>query len=260
MKKMQPKKSAKTVPLVSIVMPVFNKADFVGDAIRSIQNQTYKNQELIVIDDRSTDDTRKILRQFKDSDRIRIIFCKKNGGVAKARNRGIVEARGDFLCFIDADDLWEPDKISRQLEFMRKKNATFSFASYVFADANGVPNDKIVHVPATITYRQALKNTTIWTSTVMLDMTKLSKKDVEMPDVGSEDTATWWKVLKKVGKAYGLDEVMAIYRRSSGTLSSNKLVAVKRIWHLYRKSEGLNVIRSSTSFVGWAFNAVRRRV
>lgn len=259
MKQPQPKKSVKYYPLVSIVMPAFNKADFIGDAVRSILAQTYKNWELIIVDDHSTDDTRKVLKQF-DSEKIRVIACKKNGGAAKARNRGIREARGTFLCFIDADDLWEPDKISRQLAFMAKKNAAFSFASYVFADANGVPKEKIVKVPATITYRQALKNTTIWTSTVMFDMRKLTKKDVEMPDVKSEDTATWWRVLKKVGKAYGMPDVMAIYRRSEKTLSSNKLVAIKRIWYLYRKSEGLDVIRSSANFMGWAFNAVRRRV
>lgn len=240
-------------------MPTFNSANFVSDAVQSILDQTYKNWELIVVDDHSTDNTTKILRKF-DSEKIRVITCKKNGGAAKARNRGIREAKGAFLCFIDADDLWEPDKISRQLAFMAKKNAAFSFASYAFADANGIPNGKIVNVPATITYRQALKNTTIWTSTVMFDMRKLSKKDVEMPDVKSEDTATWWRVLKKVGKAYGMPDVMAIYRRSEKTLSSNKLVAIKRIWYLYRKSEGLDVVRSSANFMGWAFNAVRRRV
>lgn len=260
MKQSKPKKSAKTTPLVSIVMPAFNSEEFICDAVDSVLAQTYENWELIIVDDHSTDNTRKVLKKFESFNKIRVITCKKNGGAAKARNRGIAEARGSFLCFIDADDLWEPDKLSRQLVFMSKKGAAFTFTSYTFADANGVPNGKIVHVPSTITYKQALRNTMIWTSTVMLDMTKLSKKDVEMPDVESEDTATWWKVLKKVGKAYGLDEVMAIYRRSGGTLSSNKLVAVKRIWNLYRKSEGLNVVRSSTSFVGWAFNAVRRRV
>ena len=260
-KKKQLRKFVKQSPLVSIVMPAFNSEKFIASAVRSILAQTYENWELIIVDDHSTDGTRKVLKKFDPFDKIRVISCKKNGGAAKARNRGIAEARGAFLCFIDADDLWEPDKLRRQLTFMRKKDAAFSFASYVFADANGVPNDKIVHVPATITYRQALKNTTIWTSTVMLDMTKLSKKDVEMPDVRrGQDTATWWKVLKKVGKAYGLDEIMAIYRRSDGSLSSNKITALKRTWNLYRNVEHLNVFRSSFCFVFYCLNAVRRRV
>lgn len=260
MKQAQPKKFTNSTPLVSIVMPAHNAAEFIGDTVNSILAQTYKNWELIIVDDCSTDNTRKILKKF-DSEKIRVIFCKKNGGAAKARNRGICEARGSFLSFIDADDLWEPDKLSRQLKFMAKKNATFSFTSYVFADANGVPNDKVVKVPATITYRQALKNTTIWTSTVMFDMTKLTKKDVEMPDVRrGQDTATWWKVLKKVDKAYGLNEIMAIYRRTDGSLSANKITALKRTWNLYRNVEHLNVIKSSFCFAFYCFNAVKRRV
>lgn len=260
-KKKQPKKFVKQFPLVSIVMPAFNSADFIGDAVQSILAQTYENWELIIVDDHSTDNTRKVLKKFESFNKIRVITCKKNGGAAKARNRGIAEARGSFLCFVDADDLWEPDKLRRQLTFMRKKDAVFSFASYAFADARGVPNGKIVHVPATITYRQALKNTTIWTSTVMLDMTKLTKKDVEMPDVRrGQDTATWWKVLKKVGKAYGFDEIMAIYRRTGTSLSSNKITALKRTWNLYRNVEHLNVFVSSFCFAFYCFNAVKRRM
>jgi len=261
MKQSKLKKSAKTTPLVSIVMPAFNSEEFICNAVDSVLAQTYENWELIIVDDHSTDNTRKVLKKFESFNKIRVITCKKNGGAAKARNRGIAEARGSFLCFIDADDLWEPDKLSRQLAFMSKKGAAFTFTSYTFAGANGVPNGKIVHVPSTITYKQALRNTTIWTSTVMLDMTKLSKKDVEMPDVRrGQDTATWWKILKKVEKAYGLNEVMAIYRRSDRTLSSNKITALKRTWNLYRNVEHLNVFKSSFCFVFYCLNAVRRRV
>lgn len=240
-------------------MPAHNAAEFIDDAIHSVLGQTYENWELLVVDDASDDNTLEVVKQFGDA-RIRVIKSLRNGGAAKARNRGVRAARGAVLCFIDADDLWQPGKLAAQLEFMKEKDAAFVFASYVFADSKGRPNGKVVRVPETITYRQALRNTTIWTSTVMFDMRKLSKKDVEMPDVRSEDTATWWKVLRKVGRAYGIYNVMAIYRRSGKTLSSNKIVAMKRIWALYRKNEGLNVIKSSVNFVGWAFNATRRRV
>ena len=246
-------------PLVSIVVPAHNAAEFIDDTIHSVLGQTYEDFELIVVDDASSDATLEVVEQFSDA-RIRVIKCKRNGGAAKARNRGVLAARGRYICFLDADDLWQPDKLERQLEFMKETGAAFSFTSYVFADANGRPNGKVVRVPATITYKQALKNTTIWTSTVMFDMKKLSKKDILMPDVKSEDTATWWKVLRKVDCAFGMREVTAIYRRSGKSLSSNKLVAIKRIWNLYRKCEGLDVLRSSANFMGWAFNAVRRRV
>lgn len=254
------KKSVLKGPLVSIVMPAYNAAGFIDDTIHSILGQTYENWELIVVDDHSSDNTLEVLKQFK-SERIRVIACKKNGGAAKARNRGVRASKGAFLCFIDADDLWQPSKLERQLEFMKETGAAFSFTSYVFADSKGRPNGKVVRVPSSITYKQALKNTTIWTSTVMFDMKRLSKKDVEMVDVRrGQDTATWWKVLKKVERAYGMREVMAIYRRSDGSLSSNKLTALKRTWNLYRNVEHLNVFKSSFCFMFYVFNAVKRRV
>jgi teichuronic acid biosynthesis glycosyltransferase TuaG len=185
----------------------------------------------------------------------------KNSGAAQARNKGIRASKGAFLCFIDADDLWQPDKLTSQLDFMAETDAAFSFTSYVFANAEGKPNGKVVRVPSTITYKQALRNTTIWTSTVMFDMSKLTKDDVEMPDVKrGQDTATWWKVLKKIDKAYGMWKVMAIYRRSDKSLSSNKLTALKRTWNLYRNVEHLNFVRSSFCFMFYALNAAKRRV
>lgn len=259
-KKSRTKKPVFDGPLVSIVMPAYNVADFIDAAIHSVLGQTYENWELIVVDDCSTDKTLEVVKQF-GCDKIRVIALKKNGGAAKARNCGIKAARGTVLCFIDADDLWQPGKLSAQLEFMKEKDAAFVFASYVFADKKGRPNGKVVRVPATITYKQALKNTTIWTSTVMFNMKKLSKKDIEMPDVRrGQDTATWWKVLKKVDCAYGLYEVMAIYRRSDKSLSSNKIRALKRTWNLYRNVEHFNLLKSLHCFSWYCFNAVRRRV
>lgn len=247
-------------PLVSIIMPAYNAARVIDDTIHSVLGQTYKNWELIVVDDRSTDNTLEIVRQFS-SEKIKIIELKKNSGAAKARNRGVLAAKGRFVCFLDADDLWCPDKLARQLNFMNETGAAFGFAGYVFADAKGKPNGKVVRVPKTITYNQALKNTTIWTSTVIFDMTKIKKQDLKMPDVKrGQDMATWWKVLKKIDFAYGLDEVVAIYRRSGNTLSSNKIKALKRTWHLYRRVEHFNLMRSAFCFSVYVYNAVRRRI
>lgn len=246
-------------PLVSIIIPVFNGEKVILETINSIWQQTYKNWEAIIVDDVSTDGTRELLKKVK-SRKIRVIKLRKNGGAAKARNRGIKEAKGDFICFLDADDLWHPEKLEKQVAFMKDREAAFSFTGYEFADENGVGNGKVVHVPETITYKQALKNTTIWTSTVMFDMRKLGKSEIYMPDVKSEDTATWWNVLKVVERADGLDEILSFYRRGGKTLSSNKLVAIGRIWNLYRNYEKLNLLDSSANFVWYAVNAVRRRV
>lgn len=245
--------------LVSIVVPVYNAEKWIEDTILSIKSQTYKDWELILVDDGSSDDSVKVMKQFA-ADNITIINEGGNHKAAYSRNRGVKEARGRYICYIDADDLWSPDKLEKQIAFMNENDAAFSFTGYEFADSSGIGVQKIVRVPKTIKYRQAVKNTTIFTSTVMFDMKKLTKDDIMMPEVPSEDTATWWKVLKKVPCAYGLDEALTLYRRGTGTLSSNKLAAIARIWNLYRNVEGFNVIYSAYCFICWAVRATIRRL
>ena len=143
---------------------------------------------------------------------------------------------------------------------MSEKNAAFAFTGYEFVDENGRGTGKVVRVPETLTYRQALKNTTIFTTTVMFDTEKIDKTLLEMPIIKSEDTALWWKVLKNGYIACGLDENLAKYRRAGKTLSSNKLEAMRRIWNLYRKAEGMGVLSSAWHFCFWAVRAVKRRV
>lgn len=252
------------LPLVSIVTAVHNAESFFAETIKTVCEQSYRNWEWIIVDDKSDDNTVAIinetLKQTGDK-RIRLIKLDRNGGAAKARNAGIKAARGRFLAFLDADDLWAHDKLARQVDFMRENGCAFSFTGYEFADASGRPNGKVVSVPARISYKQALKNTTIWTSTVMFDIEKLAVDDVLMPDVRrGQDTATWWKVLKKIDYAYGLNEVLSFYRRSAGSLSSNKLTALKRTWNLYRNVEKLDFFFSCYNFFFYCINAVNRRI
>ena len=247
--------------LVSIIVPVYNAERFLKDTINTILNQTYKNWELILVDDCSTDKSVNIINKYSKKDkRINLVKNKVNSKAAVSRNNGIKKSSGRYLCFLDADDLWDKQKLEKQVSFMKNNNCAFSFTGYEFADKDGNPNGKKVFIPNKINYKQALKNTTIWTSTVMFDMKKLSKEDIYMPNVKSEDTATWWKVLKKIDCAYGLNEILSFYRRTQGTLSSNKLEAIKRIWNLYRNQEQLNLFFSFYCFVGYAFNAVKRRI
>ena len=249
-----------TRALVSIVVPVYNASKFLSETIQSVQTQTYHRWELLFVDDHSTDDSVKIIEKAQKKDkRIKLLRNSRNSGAALSRNRGIKVARGSYLAFLDADDLWEKNKLKKQLKFMEDNDCEFSFTSYEFADQKGSPNGKKVNVPATMTYKQALKNTTIWTVTVMLNMDKLKKDEVYMPNVGSEDTACWWKILKKVEYAYGLDDILSYYRRSEDTLSSNKLKAVRRTWNLYRNVEKLNLPKSLYNFSFYAINAVIRR-
>ena len=244
--------------LVSIVIPVYNAEKCIGDTVASIRSQSYQNWEIIMVDDGSTDKSLDIMKSL-ECDNIKVL--QSNGGsAALARNKGIEAATGRYIAFLDADDLWDPLKLEKQLNFMEKHDAAFSFTGYEFADEYGVSVNKLVQVPLKINYKQALKNTTIFTSTVILDMDKLSKDEIYMPNVKSEDTATWWRVLKSGVTGYGLNEGLTLYRRSSGTLSSNKFEAIRRIWNLYRNVEKLSVPYSCVCFVMWAIRAVLRRV
>ncbi len=249
--------------LVSIVVPVYNAEKFISSTIETVINQTYFNWELLLVDDISTDNSCKIIEEYVKKYpklTIKLFKSKEKGYAAKSRNKGIEEAKGRYICFIDADDLWEKDKLEKQVKFMKDKNCAFSFTGYEFANEEGIPNGKKVYIPEKINYKQALKNTTIWTSTVMFDMQKLLKDDIYMPVVKSEDTATWWRILRNGYIGYGLNEILSYYRRTSGSLSANKFEAIKRIWNLYRNVENLNIFYSFYNFCFYAFNAVKRRI
>lgn len=264
---MKDKISDRKTGFVSIIVPVYNAEQFIAETVSCVQGQTYDAWELLLVDDCSTDASREIISQKSRADqRIRLIVQDQNGGAAKARNRGIDEACGQYICFLDADDIWLPDKLKIEVEYIKRVQQTiapdagFVFMGYEFADASGAGLGKVVHVPERITYQQALKNTTIFTSTVMIDRNIISDEDIYMPCIASEDTATWWQILKKYGAGYGIDENSVKYRRSEDTLSSNKLTAVRRIWNLYRRQEKLSVIKSIYCMFFWAFRAVFRRI
>lgn len=249
--------------LISIIVPVYNAEKFIRETMDCVIAQTYPCWELLLVEDGSRDNSVEIIETYiRDSGekRIRLICQPENMGAAKARNRGLQEAKGRYIAYLDADDLWLPEKLEHELAFIREKDAAFVFTGYEFADENGKGTGKIVHVPETLNYRQALSNTTIFTTTVMFDTQKISKELLEMPVIKSEDTALWWKVLRNGYTAFGLDENLVKYRRPGKSLSSNKLEAVRRIWNLYRKAEGMGVLDSAWHFCFWAVRAVSRRL
>lgn len=244
---------------VSIIVPVYNAANYIEQTIQSVLAQDYENWELILVENGSADDSVAKIQAF-DDERIRLIIMDGNAGAANARNEGMRQATGTYVGYVDADDLWRPDKLSRQIAFMQEKNAAFAFTGYEFGDEDAHPTGKIVRVPETLSYRQALSNTTIFTSTVLFDTRLIEKDKLYMPNVKSEDSALWFQILREGATAYGLDENLVIYRRPANSLSSNKLEAMRRIWNLYRKQEKLNIFYSMYLFIGWAFRAVKRRV
>ncbi|MDE7007811.1 MAG: glycosyltransferase, partial [Lachnospiraceae bacterium] len=192
--------------------------------------------------------------------RIRLREKQKNEGAARARNTGIEASKGRYVAFLDADDLWMPDKLEKELAFMKEKQAAFVFTAYEFGDEDAKRTGKVVNVPPSLTYLKALSRTVIFTTTVMLDTEKTGRELIRMPEVKSEDTATWWNILKNGFTAYGLNEVLAVYRRPARSLSSNKLEAIRRIWNLYRKQEKLSLWYSVYNLFFWALRATMRRL
>ena len=255
--------------LVSIVVPVHNAENFIKDTIDCVRGQSYGAWELILIEDGSTDHTMDVMTAYLEEirdQRIRLVKREirteeeKRFGAARARNLGLSLAAGRYIAYLDADDRWETDKLEKELCFLKEKQAGFVFTGYEFGDENAKGTGKVVHVPEKLNYEQALANTTIFTSTVMMDTEKIDKALMEMPYIKSEDTASWWKILKTGVTAYGLDENLVVYRRAGKSLSSNKVEALRRIWNLYRQAAGLSVFASICHFVPWAYRAVRRRI
>lgn len=248
---------------VSIIVPVYNAEKYIVETIEHVAAQTYREWELLLVLDGCRDASAQVIRAYQEArgeERLRVIIMEENVGAARARNEGLRKASGRYIAYVDADDLWMPEKLELQLQYMKENQAAFVFTGYEFADGQGVGTGRVVHVPPRLTYRQALKNTTIFTSTVMFDTRRIPKEKLEMPDIKSEDTALWWKVLRQGYTAWGLDQNLVLYRRPQRSLSSNKLEAIRRIWNLYRKAEGLSVPYSMYNFCFWAWRAVVRRI
>lgn len=254
------------MPAVSIVTPVYNAAGYIAETIRMVEAQAFADYEMILVDDVSSDDSVRVMEEtiaaLPEESRKKYVILRqgKNGGAARARNRGVWEARGAYLAFLDADDVWLPGKLERQLAFAKEKNAAFSYHSYEFGDEEAKGTGKIVRALPELTYGKALSRTIIFTSTVLFDLSKITKEEIRMPEIESEDTATWWRVLRNGYKAYGLDEVLTIYRRPKQSLSSDKGKAIRRIWRLYREEEKLPLVKAAACFAGWAFRATARRL
>lgn len=248
--------------LVSIIVPVYNVEKFILETIEAVTKQTHTNWELLLVEDGSTDRTVERIEDYlaeSGEQRVKLIRLSENVGAAGARNVGMEQSHGRYVTYLDSDDLWRPEKLELQLEFMKQEDCAFSYTGYEFADENGRGLGKIVRVPHTLNYREALGNTTIFTSTVMFDTEKIPRQQLMMPLVKSEDTALWWQLLRQGHTAYGLDENLVYYRRAGKSLSSNKLVAMKRIWGLYTR-EQLPLWQKVYYFMLWAIRAVKRRV
>ena len=246
--------------IVSIITPSYNSSRFIADCVNSVIQQSYLDWEMLIVDDKSEDDSRKkIMGLAKKDSRIRYFFLDNNVGAAKARNIAIRQAKGRYIAFLDSDDIWNKRKLEKQISFMRDNNIAFSFSNYQVISEDGLKIINLVKVPYKITYHSYLKNTIIGCLTVILD--KKIVGEFEMPDIrSSHDMALWLLIMRRGFDAYGLDETLAKYRMVSSSNTSNKLKAAIDVWKVYRDIEGLSCIYSTICFMGYAFNALKKRI
>lgn len=230
--------------LVSIVMPAYNSEKYIGETIESVLAQTYQNWELLIVDDCSTDNTPNIVRSYlgKDS-RVKYYRLSQNLGAAAARNKAMYEATGEYMAFLDSDDLWYKEKLQKQTDFMKQEKINFSYTSYERIEecSNKLPQRVIC--PKQTSYEKLLLGNTIGNSTAMYSVKSLGKFNIPLIRKRN-DYALWLRILKKEKYAVGISDVLMKYRVRSDSLSSNKIELLKYNWQLYRNIEELNMLKS----------------
>ena len=244
--------------LVSIITPSYNSAKFIKQCIESVIAQTYTNWEMLIVDDYSADNSLQILKKYNDK-RIQLIELDKNVGASESRNVAIRKAKGKYIAFLDSDDLWEPQKLEKQISFMETEDIAFSFSTYQPMSDDESKLYSIIHAPKIVTYSSYLKKTIIGCLTVVIDREKTG--GFEMPNIrSSHDMALWLLIMRRGFDAYGLDENLARYRIVSTSNTANKWRAAKDVWMVYRQFEKLSFFYSIWYFLNYAFNAIIKRI
>ncbi len=235
--------------LISIVMPAYNASKTIAAAMDSVLIQTYPHWELIVIDDGSQDGTKSIAEQYAARDaRVRILTNEVNRGVSFSRKRGVESARGQWIAFLDSDDMWKENKLEKQLAAQRRTNAKLLFTASAYVNSEGVPIDWILHVPETISYRGLLKQNLISNSSVLVLKQVYQSCSVSGDDL-HEDYACWLNFLKQGETAFGMDEPLLVYRLNKNSKSGNKIRSARMNWKTYR-AIGLN-LPETVYYMAW---------
>jgi len=240
-------------PLVSIITPSFNSEKFIASTIRSVQDQTYSNWELLIVDDCSTDNTERIVADFTQNDnRIKFYKLTKNSGPGVARNQAVQMAGGKFIAFLDSDDVWKPEKLSKQTNYLISNNLPFTFSFYDCIDEEGNPINKRVEAPKTLTYFQLFFCNFVGNLTGIYDVDYFGK----IPISGirkRQDWMVWLTVLKKIRKAKPIPESLAFYRVRKDSISASKFLLLQHNFTVYRLFHKFNVFVSLLCMAGFLF-------
>jgi glycosyltransferase involved in cell wall biosynthesis len=223
--------------LVSIITPSYNSQKFIAETIRSVQGQTYENWEMIIVDDCSSDKTESIIQDFiKDDARISFYQLQKNSGAGVARNQAVGLAKGRYIAFLDSDDLWKPEKLQKQIDFLSLNNTPFSFSFYECIDEGGAPLNLRVEAPKTLKYDTHFFG--------KIPISNIRKR---------QDWMVWLTVLKKIRTAEPIQDSLAFYRVRKDSISSSKRKLIQHNYTVYRQFHRLNVFLSLCCMVGFLF-------
>ena len=244
--------------LVSIITPTYNCGAFIAETMDTVLAQTYTDWEMIIVDDCSTDDTRAVVEAYQAKDSRFIYHClEQNSGAAVARTKAMELAKGEYMAFLDSDDLWTPDKLERQLKFMNDNGYAFSCTAYEQVDEQGALLGKVIKTIPKTNYNRLLLDCPVGNSTVMYSVAKMGK--FQVPNIRKRnDDALWLQMLKKETYIHGMPDVLMRYRVRPGSISANKLKVIKYHWILYREIEHLSVVRSLFHIFWWCLIKVLR--
>lgn len=241
-------------PLVSVVMPAYNCEKYISDAVDSVIDQTVSDWEIQIVDDCSTDNTYETLKPYLESNNRIYYYClKKNSGPQVARTEAIRRAQGKYIAFLDSDDIWDPQKLEKQVDFMECNKINFSCTAFEQMDECGKKKNTAFFPPPKCDYKKMLQlSNPIGNTTVMYNQEVLGK--YEVPNIKKRnDFALWLKILRDAEYCYGLQEILAFYRVRSNSVSSNKLAQAKYHWQLYYNVEKLGVLRSLYYMLCWGY-------
>lgn len=230
--------------LVSIIVPTYNTEKFIRSTIESVQNQTYANWEMVLVDDASTDKTVSIIKEFAQQDnRIKLFELQENRGNGFARNAALEKATGKYIAYLDADDLWFPQKLEKQINFLKANNLHFTFSFYDSIDEEGNNLNRRVESPNPLTYKQLFFCNYVGNLTAIYDADYFGKIILEASQK-RQDWRIWLTILKQIEIAKPIPEPLAFYRIRKDSVSSSKFKLIKHNFGVYREFHGYNFVFS----------------
>jgi teichuronic acid biosynthesis glycosyltransferase TuaG len=240
--------------LVSIITPTYNSAKYIAETIFSVQNQTYQNWEIIIIDDDSTDETAPIILELAKKDkRIQFYKLNENSGTGIARNYALKYAKGKYIAFLDSDDLWKPEKLQKQIRFLKQNKVAFTFSFFECIDEKGMALNKRMESPKKLSLLRLFFCNYIGNLTAIYDSEELGK--IPIATIRKrQDWILWITILKKIKVAYPLEESLAFYRIRNNSVSSNKIKLLKENYNVYYKYYKYNALVSALFLMIFIFN------